>query len=919
MSPSGRPASWLAGWRVALRMARRDLRRYRGRSALVLVMVAVPMVLLVGGWTWYVSSTPSADALRPLTMGSAQAELSTRDLTRAVDVQSVDGVTAGTGDQEAAPLPGVEEDDSIGARADALQTVTGGQVSPAAAVSVRFPRPAGGVVSDSILIMDTSIDLGDKATLLDGRWPEGPDEIVATPAGEALGLPSEGPVDITFPDGSPRTVDVVGSAEAWTSWGGMPVAVSADLSLLDPQAPDLTWLVFRDDPVLWPEVRDLNAYGFVVRSAAVLDDPTQAAADPDMFGMVDEGVPGDVAAAGGAAIGLVALVTLLAGPAFAVSAARQRHTLSLAAVTGATSAHLRRILLAQALLLGVLASVIGVAIGVLAGWLLVLNQMRLYPSAPAVFTVPWGPALFLVAAGAVACLVAALLPARGLGRLDVVAPMRARVSPPPGRRLPVVGLMLAAIGSTALWVSTFAMVDVGTAIGAIILTIGLLLCVPWLMQRLAAISSHLPLPLRVAGRDTARHRARTVPTVTAVLTATAIAAASAVYLASEAATGERDYVPGAADGEGFLRVAPDSSPSAEHVRDEIAQRIPTVGSTVEYVAYQDSMLTDPQSDQWTSSMVAVVPEGCSVADAAPGGMGGGMAAPDCARAGAELGGQQLAVFPAAEMVRRFGLEGAEADAVRDGAVVVPSSSPLASADSVRLTALHWDGSGAWPTEQDVTTEVTVPVVASPAPWLEPGFEGELAHAAAPLELADQESWPLAESRVAVYVEGRALTATEEADLAAWWPEAGSRVERGYEPVDGVATQLLLYGIAGGLVLLITLIATALAVSEQQEDQATFAAVGATRGTRRALAASHALATGLLGSVLGILLGGVVGAAVVVGLRDFDYLTQTSALRDSALVLPALPLLGLAVGVPLIAAALAALAIRRAPQVTRRAA
>ena len=37
-----RYAAWRSSWAVALRMARRDVRRHKGRSALVVVMVAVP-------------------------------------------------------------------------------------------------------------------------------------------------------------------------------------------------------------------------------------------------------------------------------------------------------------------------------------------------------------------------------------------------------------------------------------------------------------------------------------------------------------------------------------------------------------------------------------------------------------------------------------------------------------------------------------------------------------------------------------------------------------------------------------------------------------------------------------------------------------------------------------------------------------
>ena len=48
---AGRFARWLAGWRVAIRIARRDARRYKWRSALIVAMVGLPVLLLTGGIT----------------------------------------------------------------------------------------------------------------------------------------------------------------------------------------------------------------------------------------------------------------------------------------------------------------------------------------------------------------------------------------------------------------------------------------------------------------------------------------------------------------------------------------------------------------------------------------------------------------------------------------------------------------------------------------------------------------------------------------------------------------------------------------------------------------------------------------------------------------------------------------------------
>ena len=64
---------WRAGWRVALRLARRDVRRHVGRSLLIVIMVAVPVLLLVGGNIVFSSQDLTAAERIPYAMGQTQA------------------------------------------------------------------------------------------------------------------------------------------------------------------------------------------------------------------------------------------------------------------------------------------------------------------------------------------------------------------------------------------------------------------------------------------------------------------------------------------------------------------------------------------------------------------------------------------------------------------------------------------------------------------------------------------------------------------------------------------------------------------------------------------------------------------------------------------------------------------------------
>jgi putative ABC transport system permease protein len=151
-------------------------------------------------------------------------------------------------------------------------------------------------------------------------------------------------------------------------------------------------------------------------------------------------------------------------------------------------------------------------------------------------------------------------------------------------------------------------------------------------------------------------------------------------------------------------------------------------------------------------------------------------------------------------------------------------------------------------------------------------------------------------------------------------EGGLYVERGFQRYDELAMRIMMAA-AGLLLLIVTLISTALSMAEQQADSGTLAAVGATRRTRRAFAAAQAMVVGLIGAVLGIAVGLVPGIAITYPLTssyDTDPATGTPRITGPFLSIPWTPLLLVVLGVPLLAGLLSAVAIRRAPAMTRRA-
>ena len=118
----------------------------------------------------------------------------------------------------------------------------------------------------------------------------------------------------------------------------------------------------QTSPLTWA-VRQLNTHGLVAVSRHVLaQPPNQAERYPGFEGGNDQQL-GVAALAGGLAM---LEVILLAGSAFAVTARRRRRDLALVAAAGATPAQLRRIVLADGVVLGTVAAVSGVALGIAA-------------------------------------------------------------------------------------------------------------------------------------------------------------------------------------------------------------------------------------------------------------------------------------------------------------------------------------------------------------------------------------------------------------------------------------------------------------------------------------------------------------------------------------------------------------------------
>ncbi|NNM47991.1 ABC transporter permease [Knoellia koreensis] len=538
---------------------------------------------------------------------------------------------------------------------------------------------------------------------------------------------------------------------------------------------------------------------------------------------------------------------------------------------------------------------------------------------------PWSALAIVVPCAVVSALVAAKLPAMRLGRLDIIGVMRGQtVSPPLGRTLPIVGVVLAGVGAAA--VLTGAPMQSGgdyrVGFGSVGLVLGVLCLVPALLVFLGRVSARWPISIRMATRDAARHRSRATPTVAAILAAVAAITIMSIGLSSDTRQQRAEYVPQALPGEGTISTwDAESRLSADAALRPVAGTVRATPLLV--VRGVDDPLAGPMSPTPAKPQpfVAAVPDGCT-AEQSIWDTGSGQ---NCIRLGTmAYDNAFIGVLPAAEIAARLGLTADQARAVREGAIAVAVPS-LRNERSVRLASgtFVMDQTTYAPSQVKTTRTDELPVVPVAAVHRGDGAMPAQTGAFVTPETARRLGWPTVQTMLLLRApDGGAIDeATEkQVDETLGAESEGLYVERGFQRYDATIMRVLM-GVGAALVLIVTLIATALSLAEQQRDLGTLAAVGATRGTRRRFAAVQATVTGLLGALCGVAVGLVAGTALAFPLTTGQFTDPaTGATRTNGpyLSVPWPWLLLVAVVVPVVAGLIAAAAIRREPTMTRRA-
>lgn len=878
--------SRLAGWRPALRMARRDARRSRGRSILVLVMIALPVLGVVAADVVIATADVSGAESLERRLGAADALITFEKGTSTV-VQGFDPDTTLSTDSR-----GRATRHSLAA----VAAVLGSDVR-----AVRWQRgwetqirTEKGLAQAETSVLDLTDPLTEGLFVVEaGREPQAEDEVVVNRALAGRGFAAGDPIEVE----GVGTYQVVGVGES-ASHRSAPILLGTDPALLGNGANrSRTWLVDAG-PVTWEEVRALNAVGAVVVSRAVLEDPPPERELPPEVREWSTG-PDDAVIAVAVLVVVMALieVVLLAGPAFAVGARRQSRSLALLAATGGTPAQARRVVLASAVVLGSLGAALGVGLGLLTAWAALPVLQRFSDNWLGPYDVPWPHLAGIAGFGVLSAILAAVVPAWIASRQDVVAVLAGRRGDrKPSLRSPLLGVLTfgagmagAAYGATAPQNG-----ELFIAGSAILAVLGMILLVPLVVVGLARVSRRLPLPVRYAVRDAARHRTRTVPAVAAVAATVAGVVALGIANASDTAQAEATYTPRLPMGQASLNAWGAGPAEWDRLAGALDRELP--GAAVTRVlgvptdigdgGSRELRLRVPGVDYLLDGYTSVAGSSVLVSD-------GDLPSPVAA-----------ALTPADVSAAESGLA--------EGRAVVLTSREV-DAEEVRIVVRDHPASPDGRVES--SEPVRVPAVFVRVPGLAAPAEAVLPPEA--VTLLGLES-----ATVSLLVAGPVTTEQEQAvteAVAVLTMDAGFYVERGFQAEDFSVIILLVLGALGGVLMLGgTLTATFLALADARPDLATLSAVGAAPRTRGGVAASYAVVVGLVGAVLGAAVGFVPGIAVTYPLTGSDWVQEIDpSLPDHFLDVPWLLVGSLVIALPLLTAVIVGLAARsRLPLVAR---
>ena len=342
-------------------------------------------------------------------------------------------------------------------------------------------------------------------SLVDGHYPTGPGQVALTDGVASAFNLSIG--DLWHQEGTTRRV--VGIVEN-------PQSLLDEFALVAPgqvRAPSTVTVLFdapgKDSALLGPNVQTAGSSG--------------ASFSPETIVLAL------------ATVGML-LIALVSVGGFTVLAQRRLRSIGMIGALGATDKHIRLVVRANGVVVGLVGSLVGAAVG-LAAWLAYRPSVE--SSAHHVigaFQLPWAVIVVSMVLAVLATLFAASRPARSITKVPIVAALAGRPAPPkqlhrsavPGVVLLVVAFVLFSIAGRGSS-SGGGMPEV--VLGFVVLIAAVILLSPFCLALLARFGRRAPIAVRLALRDLSRYRARSASALAAISLGVLIAVAISVLSA----------------------------------------------------------------------------------------------------------------------------------------------------------------------------------------------------------------------------------------------------------------------------------------------------------------------------------------------------------------------------------------------------